>query len=54
MKLKEYAKTIQQLAQEHPNMEVVYSSDDEGNSFNKIYFTPSVIEIHGEKVVCIN
>lgn len=54
MKLKKYAELIKELADKHPNLEVVCSSDDEGNSFNPIYFAPSVIEINGQNVACIN
>ncbi len=36
MTLKEYAKEINKLAEEYPNVLVVYSSDDEGNSFHRV------------------
>ena len=36
MKLKEYAKLINKLAEEYPDALVVYASDDEGNSFQKV------------------
>jgi hypothetical protein len=35
MKLKEYAEIINKLAEEYPDVLVVYASDDEGNSFQK-------------------
>lgn len=40
MKLKDYAARIAELAKKYPNVEVVYSSDDEGNSFQKVSFFP--------------
>ena len=36
MKLKEYAKWVAKMAKKHPNALVVYSSDDEGNSFHEV------------------
>lgn len=36
MTLKEYAKEINKLAEKYPNVLVVYSSDDEGNSFHRV------------------
>ena len=45
MKLKEYVEGLQNLIKERPEaaeFEVVMSSDDEGNSFSKIGYAPSV------------
>lgn len=43
MKLKEYKKFIDKLVKEgHGNKEVYYSSDDEGNSYEPVYYAPSV------------
>ena len=43
MKLKEYIKELQNIEKEHGgNLDVVYSSDAEGNSYDKVYYTPSV------------
>jgi len=36
MKLKTYAKIIQEAANKYPNLDVYYASDDEGNSFNRL------------------
>lgn len=41
MKLKQYAKKLQALAEEYPNAVVVYASDDEGNEFNLVSRDPS-------------
>lgn len=42
MKLKEYIKTLQEIAEKHPNVEVIYSADEEGNYFGIVYHTPSL------------
>lgn len=44
MTLKEYIKGLQEFLKENPEtgeMQVITSSDDEGNSFNPVYFSPS-------------
>ena len=52
MKLKDYIKQLQEIAKKHPNIEVAYSSDDEGNSFEYVRYNPAVstVEIDGEAV----
>lgn len=47
MKLKDYAARIAELAKKYPNVEVVYSSDEEGNSFQKVCFLPDVGRFRG-------
>jgi len=42
MTIKEYARHINRLAKRHPNFEIVSSSDDEGNSFSRVIFAPSI------------
>lgn len=42
MKLREYAAHIAALAKAHPDADVVYSADDEGNNFQQVYYAPSV------------
>jgi hypothetical protein len=43
MKLSDYIKELEYLLEEHGDIENIYtSSDDEGNSFNKIYYDPEV------------
>ena len=58
MKLKNYIKELQAIAKQHPNIEVAYSSDDEGNRFDYVQYNPAVnpVEIDGEdvEVVTIN
>ena len=55
MKLKEYAKQINKLVKNHPNADVVYSIDDEGNNYRDVYYHPTYGDFdRPEKVVCIN
>ena len=45
MNLKEYIKNLSKLLEEHPEaaeFEVVTACDDEGNGFNRVYYTPSI------------
>jgi hypothetical protein len=42
MKLKEYADKINAFLEEYPDIDVVYASDEEGNSFHRSYFSPSI------------
>jgi len=42
MLLKQYAQIITKLAKEHPDAEVIYSIDDEGNAYNRVYFAPTL------------
>lgn len=44
MTLREFMENLNELIKENPetlDMEVVTSRDDEGNGFNRVYFTPS-------------
>jgi len=49
MLLTEYIENLQNMLTEHGDLEVVYSSDDEGNDFNKIYCGPSVGHYHNRE-----
>jgi hypothetical protein len=40
MKLKEYAGYIAALAKKYPDLECVYSSDGEGNSYQELIWAP--------------
>jgi hypothetical protein len=40
MKLKDYIKKLQKLAEKYPNATVCYSSDSEGNSFESVVYNP--------------
>lgn len=62
MKLKKYSKLISKLAANHPDFEVIYSSDSEGNWFDTVDHEPSIVcykdheilEEGKENAVCIN
>lgn len=45
MKLKEYIKALKKLEKEHGDVELYYSIDDEGNSYDLVKFGPSVMYI---------
>lgn len=45
MKLKDYIKNLNEIVKEFPEaleMDVYYSSDSEGNYFNKVFYSPSL------------
>ena len=42
MKLSNYIKYLQESLEEHGDLTVVYASDDEGNNYQKVEYTPSV------------
>ena len=42
MVLKEYAKYINELAKKNPKARVIYASDEEGNSYNDVFYQPSI------------
>jgi len=37
MKLNEYIKELQEMADKHGDLEVIYSSDDEGNRYDTVW-----------------
>jgi len=59
MKIEQYKEFINKIAKEHPNVEVLYSIDDEGNDFRKVNFAPSynTFEMGNGKIlkgICVN
>lgn len=45
MKFKEYVENLNKLLLDNPHIEdytTVYSSDDEGNSFRKVFYKPTI------------
>lgn len=42
MKASKLIKALQETIEEHGDLELVYSIDEEGNSFHKVYFTPTI------------
>jgi hypothetical protein len=48
MKLKEYLNALNELLEKNPqagDFLVIYSSDDEGNNFQPVYFKPGVLHV---------
>lgn len=43
MKLQQYIEKLQELLKEHGDLELIYSSDDEGNEYRKLYYDPSLV-----------
>jgi len=41
MILSDYIKTLNDIFNDYGDVEVIYSSDDEGNDFRKVGYTPS-------------
>lgn len=66
MTLKQYINNLQKISNEFPNLTVVYSADEEGNSFSPVVYNPTVgefkngdefdTEYSGDKpnAVCVN
>lgn len=45
MKFEKYLKHLNNIAKDHPealDFDVITASDDEGNSFNQVHYTPSL------------
>lgn len=45
MKLRDYIEQLNLIAEENPDVleyDVIYSSDDEGNDYQKIHYGPSI------------
>jgi len=49
MKLKEYITVLKDIEQTHPDVEVVCSSDDEGNTFGKVHYHPALGRFSGSE-----
>ena len=43
MKLTEYIKKLQELLNEHGDLELIYAKDDEGNDYRKLHYDPGVV-----------
>ena len=43
MKLQQYIEKLQELLKEHGDLELIYSTDDEGNEYNTVNFNPSIV-----------
>lgn len=43
MKLTKYIEKLQKLLKEHGDLELIYSTDDEGNAYNTVNYEPSLV-----------
>jgi len=53
MKLSDYMKDLNELIKENPeslNMELITSIDDEGNGYNRVYYSPALVEYDGQDI----
>ena len=49
MKLTTYIEHLRKLEETHPDVEVVYACDEEGNRFSEVYFVPSLGCLEGDE-----
>lgn len=42
MTLSKYIAQLQEIAKVHPDIQLIYSADDEGNSYDRVHFLPSL------------
>ena len=42
MTLQTYIKKLQEICDKYPKAEVIYSSDDEGNDYQEVFYDPSI------------
>lgn len=50
MKANEYVQNLVQLLKKNPEigeLEVIYSQDDEGNTYQKVFYSPSLMKTEG-------
>lgn len=43
MKLAEYIEKLKEILEEHGDLDLIYGSDDEGNRFDKVNYSPTVV-----------
>jgi hypothetical protein len=43
VKLQQYQEKLQELLEEYGDLDLIYSTDDEGNEFRKLYCIPSLV-----------
>lgn len=51
MKVKEYLNNLIEMVKRNPKLEeydVIYASDDEGNDFKPVIFTPTIMKVLNE------
>lgn len=50
MTVKKYINTLIEIVKRNPEIEdyeVIYSSDSEGNTYEKVYYTPTIVSADG-------
>mgnify|MGYP003684332161 FL=1 len=50
MKVKKYINTLIEIVKRNPEIEdyeVIYSSDSEGNTYEKVYYSPTIVVADG-------
>lgn len=52
MKLSEYIKGLQEFLAKHGDLECFYSADDEGNNYQKVYYTGSLLHTMNPEAYC--
>ena len=45
MKISQFIKGLTAIKKELGNLDVIYSSDDEGNTYHQIYFAPTGVHV---------
>lgn len=43
MKLAEYIEKLKEILEEHGDLDLIYSTDDEGNRFDKVSYPPTMV-----------
>lgn len=43
MKLAEYIEELKEILGEHGDLDLIYSSDDEGNRYDKVNYSPTIL-----------
>lgn len=54
MKLTKYIEKLQELLNKHGDLELIYSSDDEGNSYDRIAYLPNIVyfDMNNRERIC--
>lgn len=51
MKASEHIEALKELIEKYGDLELIYSHDDEGNNFQKVFYSPSVGMCEGDYYV---
>lgn len=47
MKLNEYIEELKEILEEHGDLDLIYSRDSEGNGFENVFYSPSIMYKEG-------